>query len=474
MLGVEPTASVDDIKSQYRKLALKLHPDKNRDDPNATERFQELQEAYEVLSDADRRAAYDQNSDFILRTFAEDGNEELRDSFFAIPSLRIFWCLIAEAALSDDGKTVTALAGQLEDAVWDELCKGSVCGFTMLHLAAFAGKSRSVQALIELGANINAKTQPICVTASQQYCRPTPLDMTFFVQNKRAKELTLRVLQAVDAPYGGVDMAKLEPVWQGLIKHQVHLVRDGVLKYTKRIPTNVRRVLRTEPRWREVIQFPGEDAARMESRRIKRDMVAWRKKLLWVLVGDSSMGSADRAKVLGWNGSLLVASWALFGFDVLQILQAILVAGVLMIITSNFRSIQLTEVWEKVPSQASVREMLPRKDEVLYDFQRAWDYLGESIDAVDSFFQAVPEEFQQARSQGLQKYLEEVQIRLSSWWAERAKKLKEAAAAAAGPKGRSAPETVPVAGKGGAGPGPRAAPAADAARRARGRRRIPK
>jgi hypothetical protein len=258
ILGVPPNASADDIKLQYRKLALKLHPDKNRDDPNATERFQELQEAYEVLSDAERRAAYDQNSDFILRAFAEasSSDDNQRDSFLSVPSSRTFWCLMVEAALGDDGKTVTAYAQQLEDEIWDELCKGGVCGFTLLHFAAFSGKHRAVQALIDLGANVNAKTQPLCVTPSQQFCRPTPLDLTIFIQNKRARELTVRALQAADANYGGVDMTKLESLWQGLIRHQLLLIKDEVLKFTQKIPTNVRRHLRNEPRGERSSSFP--------------------------------------------------------------------------------------------------------------------------------------------------------------------------------------------------------------------------
>merc|ERR1719428_1356640 len=118
---------------------------------------------------------------------------------------------MVEAALNDDGKTISALAGQLEEEIFDELCRGGVCGFTLLHFAAFAGKHRAVQALIDLGANVNAKTQPLCVTPSQQFCRPTPLDLTTFIPNKRTRETVQKVLQAADAQHGGVDCSKLEP-----------------------------------------------------------------------------------------------------------------------------------------------------------------------------------------------------------------------------------------------------------------------
>ncbi len=59
VLGVGSNASEEEVKRAYRKLAVKFHPDKNPDDPHAEEKFKELGEAYDVLMDPDKRAAYD-------------------------------------------------------------------------------------------------------------------------------------------------------------------------------------------------------------------------------------------------------------------------------------------------------------------------------------------------------------------------------------------------------------------------------
>jgi len=59
VLGVGRNASGEEMKRAYRKLAIKFHPDKNPDDPHAEEKFKEIGEAYDVLMDDQKRAAYD-------------------------------------------------------------------------------------------------------------------------------------------------------------------------------------------------------------------------------------------------------------------------------------------------------------------------------------------------------------------------------------------------------------------------------
>ena len=60
LLGVARNASEDEIKKSFRRLAMKFHPDRNRDNPQAEEQFKKIKEAYDVLSDAKKRSAYDQ------------------------------------------------------------------------------------------------------------------------------------------------------------------------------------------------------------------------------------------------------------------------------------------------------------------------------------------------------------------------------------------------------------------------------
>jgi molecular chaperone DnaJ len=70
VLGVERGASPEEVKKAYRKMAVKFHPDKNPGDKSAEEKFKELGEAYEVLSNVDKRAAYDR---FGHQAFAHGG-----------------------------------------------------------------------------------------------------------------------------------------------------------------------------------------------------------------------------------------------------------------------------------------------------------------------------------------------------------------------------------------------------------------
>jgi molecular chaperone DnaJ len=78
ILSVGRNASGDEIKRAYRKLAVKFHPDKNPDDPHAEERFKEIGEAYDVLMDEQKRAAYDR---YGHAAFAQGGRGGFHDPF---------------------------------------------------------------------------------------------------------------------------------------------------------------------------------------------------------------------------------------------------------------------------------------------------------------------------------------------------------------------------------------------------------
>src|SRR5437867_2320202 len=67
ILNVEPSASDDEIKSAYRKLAMRWHPDRNDGSKESEERFKSLTEAYDVLRDPQKRAAYDRYGEAGLR-----------------------------------------------------------------------------------------------------------------------------------------------------------------------------------------------------------------------------------------------------------------------------------------------------------------------------------------------------------------------------------------------------------------------
>jgi molecular chaperone DnaJ len=98
VLGVAKNSSADEIKKSYRKVAMQFHPDRNPGDKSAEEKFKEAAEAYEVLSDADKRAQYDRyghaglnnsrggfggmNTEDIFSQFGDIFGEDIFGSFF--------------------------------------------------------------------------------------------------------------------------------------------------------------------------------------------------------------------------------------------------------------------------------------------------------------------------------------------------------------------------------------------------------
>lgn len=82
ILGVKKSANLNEIKKAYRKQAKELHPDKNKDDPDASTKFQDLGAAYEVLSDEDKRKTYDRCGEDCLKKDGMMDNSYPFASFF--------------------------------------------------------------------------------------------------------------------------------------------------------------------------------------------------------------------------------------------------------------------------------------------------------------------------------------------------------------------------------------------------------
>ncbi|MFB9121603.1 J domain-containing protein [Bergeyella porcorum] len=86
-LGIDYNASDEDIKKAYRKLSMKYHPDKNEGDDFFVERFREVQEAYEVLIDAERRKMYNASFENALKTQRSTLPPEIQS--FSVDKIRV-------------------------------------------------------------------------------------------------------------------------------------------------------------------------------------------------------------------------------------------------------------------------------------------------------------------------------------------------------------------------------------------------
>ena len=126
LLEVEPSASQEEIKRQYYLLARKFHPDKNKGDPGAKDKFQRLGEAYQVLADPQLRATYDQKGVEALDVNFMDGSE-----FFGM----LFGCEQFEYLV---GELFIASTARLTGDVFDPVSALSETCCTAFHLNSFS------------------------------------------------------------------------------------------------------------------------------------------------------------------------------------------------------------------------------------------------------------------------------------------------------------------------------------------------
>ncbi|KTG47167.1 hypothetical protein cypCar_00003177 [Cyprinus carpio] len=98
VLGLEKGATAEDIKRAYRKLALKYHPDKNPDNPEAAEKFKEINNANSILADETKRKIYDEYGSMGLYVSEQFGEESVKYYF-----LMSKWWFKAQIKAEQDG-----------------------------------------------------------------------------------------------------------------------------------------------------------------------------------------------------------------------------------------------------------------------------------------------------------------------------------------------------------------------------------
>mmetsp|Transcript_21446 Transcript_21446/g.24295 ORF Transcript_21446/g.24295 Transcript_21446/m.24295 type:complete len:190 (-) Transcript_21446:288-857(-) len=130
VLDVSDDAAPEEIRSAYKKLALKWHPDKNKEHPEAKERFQEVSEAYAILSDAKKRQNYDQfgitdDEDFDFDDFVH--SHEFQDLFEGMTEMAVVMDLFETLGMAPRGRKGKGRAGKRVDRAMNQMF-GSMFG----------------------------------------------------------------------------------------------------------------------------------------------------------------------------------------------------------------------------------------------------------------------------------------------------------------------------------------------------------
>nr|CAD7587437.1 unnamed protein product [Timema genevievae] len=156
ILDLPKTATADDVKKTYRKMALKYHPDKNPNNPEAADKFKEVNRAHSILSDLTKRNIYDNYGSLGLY-IAEQFGEENVNAYFLVTS---GWCKKNPASVTEDGVVTQQPrpGDNKEDASDEEALGGAVT--SQPTSAQHHSQPQAIFAMPAPGANENTSLNP--------------------------------------------------------------------------------------------------------------------------------------------------------------------------------------------------------------------------------------------------------------------------------------------------------------------------
>ncbi|KAK4229216.1 DnaJ-like protein 1 [Podospora fimiseda] len=211
-LGVKPTATELEIKKAYRKLAIVHHPDKNPNDPTAHQRFQEIGEAYQVLSDEQLRAAYDKYGKESARP--SEGFVDPSEFFSSIFGGEVFADWIGEISLMKDLTATMDITMSAEEEAEAEAVAAAEAAAALQQQKEgdFPGTEEAIKESLKTAAPAGGETAAAGAAASEKPKTGAPADWVVVEDEKPGLDVPPPAKSPSPAPGSGTSTPRTRQI----------------------------------------------------------------------------------------------------------------------------------------------------------------------------------------------------------------------------------------------------------------------